>query len=242
MKSTSGQSEFGIQHWTQLVVEEISILPFSKEHLNFSWQTDLKERVNTNIYVAPSVPSSIIQIAKESKVPDSHYQRIFHQMSIEDAVNKITNEPKSFLESGSLLPKFDLAIISQLEEIDPVIRPVTNQHFSLVRPRGAILLSSNPNSDHSLTLIHSDSSNIKINTLWDAIVNRKIEIRTTRCGDAQQSLKLLEEMPKLASILCEILITHEFRLCEINKAFETAKNPHQCVKVLIDTISSFQNF
>jgi threonine dehydrogenase-like Zn-dependent dehydrogenase len=240
LKSTSGQSEFGIQHWTQLVVEEISILPFSKEHLNFCWKTDRKERVNANIYVAPSVHSSVIQMAKESNVPNNQYQRNFHQMSIDHAVNKITREQKSFLESGSLLPKFDLAILSRLEEIDPVIRPVTNQHFSLVRPRGAILLSPNPN--HSPSLPHSDSSNMKFNILWDAIVNRKIEIRTTRCGDARQSLKLLEEMPELASKLCEILFTHEFRLCEINKAFEIAKNGHRCVKVLIDTISPFQNF
>jgi threonine dehydrogenase-like Zn-dependent dehydrogenase len=233
LKSTSGQTLFGVQRWTQLVVEEISILPFSIENLEFSWQTDRKRRRNVNIYVSPSVHSTIVQMAKKLTSKESQYSRTFYQITIDEAVEKLQNSSHELVEKGSPFPKFDLAIISQIEEIDSIIRPLPNQHFSLIRPRGAILLCQNPNND-----------NMKIaeqwpqhNELWDAIINRKIAIRTTRCGDAKASLTLLEKMPELATKLCQTIFTHEFKLEDINKAFEVAKNSRECVKVLIDTFS-----
>jgi threonine dehydrogenase-like Zn-dependent dehydrogenase len=222
LKSTSGQTGFGIRHWTQLVVDEISILPFSKENLEFSWKTDRRERCNANVYVSPSVHPSFLQLANDNRT-----HRSFHQISIKEAVNKLDQSFKTLLDSGSLLPKFDLAIVSQPEEIDTVIRPLSGQNFSLVRPRGAILLFQNPGHNNQDSL--PSSPNASSSLLWDAIVNRKVAIRTTRCGDAMASLKLLEDMPQLATRLCDIIFTHEFPLCDINNAFEIAKNSQTVV-------------
>ncbi len=51
LKSTHGKPFFGLKHLTELVVDELSILPYSKDALEFKWEHE--KRKNETVYCAP---------------------------------------------------------------------------------------------------------------------------------------------------------------------------------------------
>ena len=122
LKTTNGQEMGGLKHLTALVVDELSLLPFSEENLKFHWEN--WKYSNKEIYVSPSAKINI---------PSSYN-------SYSDSIPKEI----SLLESSNwkgVLPRFDACVVSSLEEIDTCIRPIDGSEASLVRPRGAILYS-----------------------------------------------------------------------------------------------------
>jgi len=145
-------------------------------------------------------------------------------MLIPDAVSLI-NSNQLIEAHGSLLPRFDLAIVSNLEEADVVIRPTT-QNTSLVRARGAILVLR---EETQLPPVQGNDD-----LLLHALLERGLELRSTRCGDARSSLELLDTNPELARKLEETLISFRTTLLELNDAFQKAKNSTDCVKVMVD--------
>ena len=76
------------------------------------------------------------------------------------------------------------------------------------------------------------------NPLEEALVNKHLEIKTSRCGNFEHTLQMMKENPKLTSTLKENIITHIFPLDKINEAFEYAKNSEDCIKVIIKTDKS----
>ena len=62
-----------MEHFTQLVVDEGAILPFSKESLAFTWPTDKSKRTNANIFVSPTVNLKNLEITGH----------VTHQMTFE---------------------------------------------------------------------------------------------------------------------------------------------------------------
>ena len=149
--------------------------------------------------------------------------RKFHQIEISEAVALINSNDLVDVH-GSLFPRFDLAIVSTLQEADVVIRPTT-QNTSLVRARGAILVFSE-------TEVPPVQSNDDL--LLHALLERNIELRTSRCGDARASLELLDTNPELAKNLEETLISFRSTLDGLNDTFQKAKNSTQCIKALIE--------
>ncbi len=122
LKSTSGRKVCGLDHLTPFVVDELSILPFSAENLDFMWRDEKRE--NSKIYVAAGVG--------EIEIPDRDVIRI----PAPEAFKRLESS-----EFANRLPCFDLAVASSVEEIDRIIRPCRSKEISLVRPRGAILFS-----------------------------------------------------------------------------------------------------
>jgi len=45
----------GMSKLTPFVIDELSLLRFSPENLDFMWPTEKQKRNNKNIYVAPSI-------------------------------------------------------------------------------------------------------------------------------------------------------------------------------------------
>jgi threonine dehydrogenase-like Zn-dependent dehydrogenase len=231
LKSTSGGSVFGVTHFTQMVVEEISLLPFIPEAIMFGWPTDFHPRRNINIFVADSVNEHVIESAKNHVANMKMFNGSavhFHRLSVEQAI-ELLDKPEFFLTKGGDFPRFDLAIISKIEEIDQVIRPTIKKEISLVRARGAILMCDNDvdynnNTKNTKTYEHP---------IQEAILGRNIQIWTSRCGDARDALKLLKDNPDLASKLEKEVFTHEFELKDINKAFDTARSSKECIKARI---------
>ena len=64
-----------VEHFTQLVVDEMSIIPLNEENLKFTWSTDKKERENQVIYV-----STFVDIKKISeKFPALKNKQIYQK-------------------------------------------------------------------------------------------------------------------------------------------------------------------
>jgi threonine dehydrogenase-like Zn-dependent dehydrogenase len=139
LKSTNGQAVCGIKKMTEMVVDEISILPFTKNNLDFHWEKE--PRINKYIYLSPSLKNKI-------KL-DSKYQ-IFSGSQILEIENYLKNET---IHGG--IPRFDIAIVSSTEEIDFVLRPSPMSEESILRPRGAILFYGDTNQNPLLEFIHS---------------------------------------------------------------------------------------
>jgi threonine dehydrogenase-like Zn-dependent dehydrogenase len=121
LKSTSGQEFHGIRHLTELVVDELSLLPFSTENLEFHWNGE--NRNNQWVFISPEValhdlPEHFKTYRGDFPSADSFLQR-------EDFRDR--------------LPRFDISIASSTQELDGCIRPVSEHERSLIRPRGAIL-------------------------------------------------------------------------------------------------------
>jgi threonine dehydrogenase-like Zn-dependent dehydrogenase len=122
-----------------------------------------------------------------------------------------------------VVPRFDLAIVSSMEEADRVIRPLETNPVSLIRPKGAILLSSCVIGELEPEKIRSE------------ILSRGISIQTSRCGDLRKAIEFFQDKPEIGAVLEKQLITHIFPLDSINEAFVQAKKSDQCIKVLIET-------
>jgi len=215
LKSTHGKEVMGIKNLTAMVIDEISLLPLNRESLDWAWPSDaVGSRRNVNIYVSPSVPADSLPPLNCQNPPK------YHHLSIDEALHTVTtlNHPRL---AGSPLPRFDLAIISTLSELDLVLRPDQASPISLVRTRGAILLLG-------------DSEFPPGAVLHDAVARRGVQVHTSRCGSFAKALSLLKGNGDLASSL-ETLVTHRFPLQDIEQAFEMAKNSAESIKVIVET-------
>lgn len=221
LKTTNGQKMGGLSHLTELVVDELSILPFSMENLHFHWSKEKRE--NLNVFLSPSFQ----EIPKEEMVSWisiirnelSQYGDVTLTLSsFEDAHLKL-NE----MEKEGKFPRFDIAIAMHLEEIDRCIRPSEGKEDSLVRPRGAILYLP-----QDLNKSSSDNESYAMNKFF---LQGK-SIRTSRCGDFHLALKLLKDNPSVAKSLAENMISHTFNAKDLRDAFSTAKTS-EAVKVMV---------
>ena len=214
LKSTNGQVVSGLKHLTDMVVDEIALLPFNKKNLHYSWPLEKQTRINQNILISPSVSKELMNQAKLFLPKAS-----FHSMSLLDAAQQVRTAP-SFLDA-SPFPRFDLAIVSNLEEIDQTLRPFQGEEFSSVRARGAILLALTDNTPYSPVLT-------------EAIKKRKIAIHSSRCGDFSRALKMLENNPDIIKCLENDLITHKYNLEQIEEAFLMASDSKKSLKVVVE--------
>lgn len=205
LKTTNGQKTLGLAHLTDLVVDELAVLPFKLESLEYTWPSE-GPRKNRNVYIAPGVPAHIEeQIRKASDA-------VLHRMSAEDAAQKIRS---GLWPEGSIVPRFDLAVASSLAEVDSIIRPLAGIEFSILRPRGAILFTGSADGE------------------LERAIARGIELRSSRCGDFHRTMKLLTEQPWIAKAFEEKMITHKFDLGHIDEAFAAASDSGKSVKVVV---------
>ena len=215
VKSTNGMPVLGLAHLTDMVVDEIALVPATSKYLNFGWPSESVPRTNPNIYVAPGVSDAALE---KISIPGD---RRVHRIPIEAAREAIIKDAREqiFFPQGSPYPRFDLAIVSSLAEADQVIRPRAEEELSLVRARGAILLAADSGES----------------ALAHAIVERGLEIHTSRCGDFHRALEILEKNPEITRALEENLITHRFALSNIAEAFDVAADSEKSVKVIVET-------
>lgn len=116
-----------------MVVDEISLLPFTHQNLEFKWQQERTPRNNVNIFVSPSLGSDFVEeLAQQDKLNGK--LRHYYQMDVKEAFNAVKKTPSTL--QGSMYPRFDVAIISCTAELDGVIRPLASEEVSLLRARG----------------------------------------------------------------------------------------------------------
>ncbi len=137
LKSTHGQPFFGLKHLTELVVDELAILPYSRESFEFKWEQE--KRKNETAYFPPGVLDDQVTVGME----------IFRGHPREAAAHLAGDRFRD------LLPRFDIGIASTVEEIDSIIRPDEKNENSLVRPRGGIVVRTSGGDNPLLSFIAS---------------------------------------------------------------------------------------
>lgn len=137
MYLTNGQPMCGLDNLTAFVVDELSLLSFSKKGMDFKWPGE--DRTNKEVYIAPENKSLHI----------GHPGMEIYKAPIGEAEQVLRTEPFS-----DRLPRFDLAVAGSLGEIDGIIRPSKEHENALVRPRGAILFKGDSKDNPLLEFIN----------------------------------------------------------------------------------------
>lgn len=197
LKSTSGAEFHGIRHLTEMVVDELSLLPFTPQNLDFHWHGE--DRKNEWLYISEGT-----DIALQGR------RRKKYKGGIQSA--------RAYLQSvrfKSRLPRFDLGVVSCAEDIDRCIRPDPGREISLIRPRGAILISGEA-GDHPLFTFLSSGK----------------QVRSSRCGDLRIAVQTLAGSRETLQVFERHMITHIFPRNELARAFEAARSP-DAIKVLV---------
>jgi threonine dehydrogenase-like Zn-dependent dehydrogenase len=140
LKSTSEEVMFGFKNLTALVVNEIAVLPFSVDNLDFKWECE--NRKNELIYISKSV--------KDFNFTEKLGYKFINQ-------NEHNND--IFINR---LPCYDIAIANTIEDLDYLIKPGKDNQIPLVRPRGAILVyPTNIHYDNQLLDFISKGGNLR---------------------------------------------------------------------------------
>ncbi|MCB1307920.1 MAG: alcohol dehydrogenase catalytic domain-containing protein, partial [Leptospiraceae bacterium] len=227
LKSTNGQEVMGLKHLTDMVVDEIALLPFSTEHLGYSWPREIESgqhRRNRNVLVHPEVSADIIEQI------ETHGDYTVWRLDPREAGEKIRQalDADTTFPEGSPFPRFDLAVAATLQGVDEIVRPFPGEEFSPLRARGAVLLAPDISANPA-------KGAADLPELVRQITERKIEIHTSRCGSFERALQILSHNPEMTRVLEQNLITHQFGLSDIDAAFATAADSSQSVKVIVAT-------
>jgi|GEM_PF-523287 len=123
VKSTTGRTTLGLRHVTELVVDEISLVPFSKVEAERAVRSG-KDRI---VVYGGFVPEQVQAALREAGL----------------AIERITAEDLSrHGDRKAAIEPAELAIVGSLEDLDRVLRPWQGSERSLVAPRGTIFLSA----------------------------------------------------------------------------------------------------
>lgn len=133
LKSTHGQQVCGLKRMTDFVVDELALIRFSEDNLSFSWPNEVTRRHNHNVLVSSSVAGEVCRRIEETG-------RNVFMMTPDEAVIFVDNWMSQLREGKvdddrlllSPVPRFDLAVIGQLEELDRVVRSMVRTMFGLI--------------------------------------------------------------------------------------------------------------
>ena len=206
LKSTHGKAVLGLERLTQLVVDELTLLPLSEDALEFS-RNESSTRTNPHIWVSPALGLDDL-----TALCDPH--QTLHSMTLAQAALQVD---KGTGFEGSPMKRFDLAVVGNDGDIDGAIRPRDSSQPGLLRPGGALLLA--PDGDFG--------------PVGQTILEKGIQIHTSRCGDFAPALALLAAQPDLAETLNRNMMTHHFPLARIKEAFTVAADSEKSIKVLV---------
>ncbi len=212
LKSTNGQSVAGLDYLTEMVVDEIGLLPYSSGNLLFSWLNKVQSGEVRNILV-----SSDLSDEMADEIAMLRPEATITRCSVFDDREALLEAVTGRHQTG--FTRFDVAVVAGLQEVNAVIRPIPEYGISLVRPRGNVLLGAD--------------ATVSGNRLFDALTKRQLEIHTSRCGSFPAALQLLEDNSSLLTVLRNDFITHRFSLDQIDQAFEIASDSSQSIKVVV---------
>ncbi|MBX7056839.1 MAG: alcohol dehydrogenase catalytic domain-containing protein [Leptospirales bacterium] len=230
LKSTNGQAAFGMQRLTDLVVDELALLPFHESNLNFKWPAESEARENRAIFAAPALNFQARQKLEQWAKSSS---RTVYSLSPAEAADRLD---VGGYPPQAPYPRFDLAVVDSLADADSIIRPTPPREFSLLRARGAILLAPHRAGSPIAPEVMEKSA---APSLADSLLERRIaeglELHSSRCGDFRRALAILSAHPEIAARLQEKMITQLKPLSEISEAFQLAADSGRSVKVVMET-------
>jgi len=204
LKSTHGQPAAGLEHVTEMVVDELNLQ---------AWPDD-PSSARGLVEGSACRPDLEPRVAWLSNTPAPGW--------LDECAELWTgNNPSELLaaleNTQGGLPRADLAIVDDEAGIDAVVRPREGQEIALVRPRGRICtLGASPGPG----------------PLLSALRHRKLRMSTSRCGDFRKALALLVSDDELAGRL-PALITHRIPAEQLAEALSLARKP-ECLKIVVE--------
>jgi threonine dehydrogenase-like Zn-dependent dehydrogenase len=196
VKSTTGQPTLGLANLTELVVDELAVVPW-----------------NDADPVATSLPAPPLRVAAVLSDVPAHVARTLEARAIRVVTGDTPGALALALERDPTVPlgAADLAVVTSLAAVDEAIRPRAGHERGLVRARGVIaVVDSGQPRDALLT----------------ALLDKRLRIGTTRCGDLRAALDVLADPTTgLAERLGERLVTSRVAAVRLEDAFARATDP-----------------
>lgn len=227
LKSTTGRETLGLRHLTEMVVDEISLIPID---------ANLLSQAKGGATAYRDEGGRPLQVFLSPTAPEGQEKYVRHRLEPREAAKRID---ETFLSGAArypaeaLLPRFDLAFATSVAETDDILRPLPDREFSLVRPRGAIILAKPGNAKQNL--LRGNTSPGEKRDLVTRLLEKKITLQSSRCGNFRRALNLLQNSPDIRGLLEERFITHRLRLSDLERGFALAADSARSIKVLIDT-------
>ncbi|MDH5407028.1 MAG: alcohol dehydrogenase catalytic domain-containing protein [Gammaproteobacteria bacterium] len=209
LKSTHGQAVQGLDYLTDMVINEQSVFPLDNKNIarHLSKLKGVK-----NIYFSPSINEDLIHGIKLE-----HHEVVCYQGAASEMFTQLKQDMNKDCNS---IKQFDLAFVTNLKELDQVLRVDKNKPGSLLKPTGKLFLSKE----------HADD---KETLLSRSILQRNIQIHTSRCGDFAAAIDMLRQNPETINWLQHQFVTHIMPLDAIAEAFVIAADSTKSKKVVI---------
>lgn len=235
LKSTCGSDCFGCKEWTAFVVDELSLFAWSPQapcawkDFRFTPLMTAEDMIPPlesgprifHVYCSPSVELhcwASLEAMKEASGDTVQFHVDEPSVALDRVMRLGSNPPKVW---GSPFPRYDVALISSLAELDRVVRPDPIGHVgvSLVRSRMPVILCPPDDVTHFPSLLER--------RLHEGLV-----VRTSRCGSLPEALRLLSENTGLAGLLQKHLISHYFSFQQAPEAVRMAQEK-ECTKAVV---------
>jgi Zn-dependent alcohol dehydrogenase len=195
LKSTTGLASLGLEHITELVVDEVSIGPLPGEG---------------DEPLSPQLGSQGIALLYGASIPDER-ARTLERAGYGSVWIRNDKDLLSLLNRvrAGESEQVDLAVVETLDSVDKILRPWPDLEQGLIRPRGTILLV--------------DVGQPKAGLLRP-ILGRGVKISTSRCGDFRRALPVMEKLVH-EGVHLGALVTDSLPADELPQAFERARCP-----------------
>lgn len=227
LKSTTGRETMGLRHLTEMVVDEISLCPEEPKFTRPAETGVQSDRASdgrrAHLYLTPSAPAG----------GEEYIQHRLESREAGERILKGSLPGHDRFPEGSLLPRFDLARATSAAEIDNILRPLPDRDFSLVRPRGTIVISGSREAKQKSGSKSASGGESKDLIAW--LEAKGLTLQSSRCGSFPPALALLQNSARIRDVLEERFITHHLPLSDLERGFLLAADSARSIKVLIDT-------
>ncbi len=195
LKSTTGLASMGLNHATEMVVDEISLEPSVDGNRSAAaLPADPEGRA---LLVGARLPAETQQ-----RIESAGYSTLLVRKP--DDLAHISED----VRSGKVEP-FPLGLVESIESVDRLLRPWHDREQGVIRPTGKILLEDVGQERTGLLL---------------PMLERGIRISTSRCGDFRRTLPIMQTLIEKGLDLGAI-VTENLRAGELPRAFERARSP-----------------
>ena len=194
VKSTTGQPTLGLAHVTELVVDELALVPWTDADAG----TNLLPPARVAA-VLSDVPADVVRALEARGL------RVVTGETPAALATALERDPDVPLGAA------DIAVMTSLGAVDAAIRPRAGHERGLVRARGVIAVADTGQPrDELLT----------------ALLDKRLRIGTTRCGDLRAALDVLADPATgLAERLGERMVTSRIPAVRLEDAFARAADP-----------------
>lgn len=175
LKSTNGLPAAGMEHLTEMVVDEISL-------------KRLDPQQPPSAPVGRDAPVVAWLAAAEPPPAWARQSRLLRLATAAAALAALEASPP-----GDRIPRADVAVVDSAEAAARAIRPDPGREVSLVRPRGWILLHRASDEARAAS------------PLIEAVSNRGLRLTTSRCGDFDHAITLMRADPALRTLGREVV-------------------------------------